>query len=155
MPGYALRDALDLVRILCLHADSRPDSLAEVRRQVRQAVAETPLPPEAVEDLELAAGELLSNVWRHAYPSRVGPVFVEVFRTRRRVTLVIIDRGAARATPVIPAEPPRHARPGGRGIYLANCVADEMRFSINPIGHGLAVRVSKWVLPGNHLRRSA
>jgi len=155
MPDRSPQGAVDVARIVRLRADSGPGSLTVVRRRVRRVLAETPLPPEAIEDLELAVGELLSNVCRHAYPSSVGPVFVEVSRTERRVTVLVIDRGAARAIPAIPAEPPQDVRPGGRGLYLVSRVADEMVFAVNPIGHGLIARVSKWVPLRGQLRRSA
>lgn len=150
-----MAEHVEFVRILRLHGDSRPETLARIRRQVRDALSKTALSEDAVLDMELAAGELLSNVHRHAYPWGIGPVFVEVFRTRRTVTLVVIDRGEAEALPAVPRQPPRHARPGGRGLYLTNTVADEVKFALGPTGHGLAVRVSKWVQPPVTLRRLA
>jgi anti-sigma regulatory factor (Ser/Thr protein kinase) len=156
MPGARLRHPVELTRMLRLHADSRPDTLAQLRHHVRYALDQVPLAEQAAEDLEVAAGEVLSNVNRHAYPSGVGPLFVEVFRTRLTVTVLVIDEGRAAVPPAIPPSLPRYARAGGgRGLYLVQRLADELRFSVSPAGHGLAVRMTKWIRAPQPLPQSA
>jgi len=111
--------------------------------EIRRAIAETGLTREAVLDMEIVAGEILSNVHRHAYPSGIGPVVVEVFHTARRVTVAVIDSGMAVVEPVVPHTLPTRTEGGGRGLYLASRLADEVTFSLNAEGHGLAVRATK------------
>jgi len=94
--------------------------------------------------MEVAVGEILSNTHVHAYHSRVGPVFVEVFQLQRTVSVVVIDMGDAVVAPVVPRTLPSYTRRGGRGLYLANRLSDEMECTVNRVGHGLTVRVTKW-----------
>jgi hypothetical protein len=94
--------------------------------------------------MEVAVGEILSNTHVHAYSSRVGPVFVDVFQLQRTVSVVVIDMGDAVVAPVVPRKLPSYTRRGGRGLYLANRLSDEMECTVNRVGHGLTVRVTKW-----------
>jgi anti-sigma regulatory factor (Ser/Thr protein kinase) len=100
--------------------------------------------------MEIAVGELLSNVHRHAYPSTTGPVFVEVFHTYRTVTVIIIDKGRVTAAPRIPATLPDQNGVTGRGLYLVQRLADELQLAVNHRGHGLCVRATKWFKPPRH-----
>jgi anti-sigma regulatory factor (Ser/Thr protein kinase) len=116
----------------------------DARRQVRSALERTRLRPQAVTEMGVTAGELLSNTHVHAYYSGVGPVFVEVFHVRWTVTVVVIDIGDAVVAPVVPNGLPYHTRRGGRGLYLASHLCDEVTLAVNRIGHGLTVRATKW-----------
>lgn len=148
MVGAFLWESTQLERLLYLHTDSRLESLWDARSQVRDALARTRLSPQAAAEMEVAAGELLSNTHLHAYYSGVGPVFVEVFHLRWTVSVVVIDMGDAVVAPVVPSTLPYHTRKGGRGLYLASHLCDEVQFAVNRIGHGLAVRATKWFEDG-------
>lgn len=93
--------------------------------------------------MEVAAGEILSNTHMHAYYSRVGPIFVEVFQLQWTVSVVVIDMGDAVVAPVVPSTLPSYTRRGGRGLYLARRLSDELECTVNRVGHGLTVRVTK------------
>lgn len=136
-----------IVRLLCLHADSRPECLTEARREIRRALDQTRLSAKGRDELEVAVGELLSNIHRHAYPLITGPLFVEVFNTDRIVTVVLIDTGCATTAPGMPPTLPDQEGVTGRGLYLVHRLTDEVKFSVNLTGHGLAVRVMKWLEP--------
>jgi anti-sigma regulatory factor (Ser/Thr protein kinase) len=138
-------DRVKIDRILRLHTDSSPVSLTDARRQVREAAAHTQLADKAVSEIEMMAGELLSNVHRHAYDCRVGPVFVELFQTPRMVTLVVIDLGDGSVAPAVPETLPSRHSVSGRGLYLVSRLSDELELKVNALGHGLAVRASKWL----------
>jgi anti-sigma regulatory factor (Ser/Thr protein kinase) len=142
---FAGRGGGFLSRILFLRTDSVPGSLAAARAQIRQAVAQTGLTPEATLDMEIAVGEMLSNVHRHAYPSGTGPVRVEVYQASRTVTVAVIDSGIAVVEPVVPRTLPTRTEGGGWGLYLISRLADEVTFALNAEGPGLAVRVTKRV----------
>jgi anti-sigma regulatory factor (Ser/Thr protein kinase) len=94
--------------------------------------------------MDVVAGELLSNIHAHAYYSGVGPAFVEVFQVRWTVTILVIDMGDAVTTPAVPRSLPVYRRRGGRGLYLARCLSDELVFALNRDGHGLSVRATRW-----------
>ncbi|HLW48237.1 MAG TPA: ATP-binding protein [bacterium] len=138
------RTPVSIERVLCLCTDSRPECLTEVRQEIRRAIAQTPLNAKAVAEMEIAAGELLSNVHRHAYPADTGPIFIEVFRTRLTVTVIVIDMGCAVVAPALARALPDRTRVTGRGLYLVSRLSDEAKWSVNAGGHGLAVRITKW-----------
>ena len=126
---------------LHLLADSQPATLTHIRKQVRDTAAQLGLNLHAVSDLEVAAGEVLSNVYRHAYCG-VGPVFVDVFHTAKTVEVVISDIGKAREAVTVRRTPPPKASFGGRGLYLVGRLVDDLRIQVNENGHGLVVRMS-------------
>lgn len=126
---------------LHLLADSQPATLTHIGKQVRDTAAQLCLNPYAVSDLEVAAGEVLSNVHRHAY-NDVGPVFVDVFHTTKTVEVVISDIGKARKAVSVPHTPPPNANYGGRGLYLVSRLVDDLRIRVSDNGHGLVVQMS-------------
>jgi anti-sigma regulatory factor (Ser/Thr protein kinase) len=101
------------------------------------------LDEEAADDMHLAVGEVLLNIHRHAYSGRVGPVWVHVFKFDRQVTTVVMDRGDATEVPGVPSRLPPHSLRGGRGLYLARRLTDNLVIRVNRIGHGLSVRLTK------------
>jgi anti-sigma regulatory factor (Ser/Thr protein kinase) len=137
------------VRILELRTDSRPESLGAARRQVRDAVANAGLAPEAARNLEVAAGEVLANIHRHAYRSGSGPVSVEIVAAPDAVMVVVRDEGQATTPPAIPRALPSGSTGGGRGLYLVERLVDEVAIAVSPGGHGLTVRMTA------HLQRVA
>jgi anti-sigma regulatory factor (Ser/Thr protein kinase) len=139
-----LANRVPIERLMRLHTDSSPESLTAARQQIRRAAQLTRLTKKGVAELEMAAGELLSNVHRHAYANEAGPLFIEVFHTPRMITLIVIDRGSAVATPALPSVLPPRDSVTGRGLYLVSRLSDEVMMAVNPIGHGLAIRISKW-----------
>ena len=137
-----------IARPLALKTDSRPESLTDARRQIRQAMSATGLGPEAASDMEIAASEVLSNTHRHAYPGTIGPVFVEVFCTVLAVMVVIIDHGRATGAVPIPNVQPSRTQYGGRGLYLVGQLVDNCSLGVSATGHGLVVLLGKWLDSG-------
>ena len=74
------------------HSD--PVTLINLRRNVRSVLLRAGQRGRALDKMEVAVGEVLSNVHRHAYQGDIGPVSVAVFRYPHQVSVVIIDRGA-------------------------------------------------------------
>lgn len=130
------------MRILGLQTDSHPDSLSDARRRVRDAVVEAGLHLEPARNLEVAVGEVLSNVYQHAYARGVGPVFVEVHTSPGAFVVVVRDEGRTTSAPVIPETLPSRSTPGGRGLYLVEHLVDDVEIRVNPGGHGVAVRMT-------------
>ena len=132
---------VQIVRDLHFRADSQPATLTRIRKEVRETAAQLGLNVYAVSDLEVAAGEVLSNVYRHAY-NGVGPVFVDVYHATKTVEVVISDIGKAREAVSVPRTPPPNANYGGRGLYLVSRLVDDLRIRVNDHGHGLVVQMS-------------
>ena len=128
---------------LVLLTDSRPKSLTHARLEIRDVLSRTGLDRAAAIDLEIAAGEILSNTQRHAYPGTVGPVFVEVFTTFSGVMVVIIDHGKATRPMKTPAVQPSPSEFGGQGLYLVSQLADDHSIGVGVAGYGLVVLLVK------------
>ena len=127
--------------------DSTAASLRSVRRQIARTLIEAGLRPNAAREMEVAVGEALSNVHRHAYPSRIGLVFIEVFRTNEAVGVAIMDLGVATHALAVPTSLPARLMTGGRGLYLMGLLADEVQICVNLVGHGLTVTITKSLKP--------
>jgi anti-sigma regulatory factor (Ser/Thr protein kinase) len=125
-----------------LQTDSHPESLGDARRRVRDAMTRAGLAIEAAWDMEVAVGEALSNVYQHAYSTGVGPVSVEVLTTGAALTVVVHDEGGATTPPAIPRTLPPRTKTGGRGLYMAGRLADDVEVRVNPAGHGVTVRMT-------------
>ncbi|WP_326609503.1 SpoIIE family protein phosphatase [Streptomyces scopuliridis] len=108
-----------------------PEGLVESRAVLRQALADWGL-AELIDDVELAAGELLVNVLLHTEGGAV--LTLEVLpEPVRRVRLWVKDRSSVW---------PRRREPGeaatsGRGLLLVDAVA--ARWGVEPRGDGKAV----------------
>lgn len=127
--------------------DSTPVSLRRVRRRIVQKLVEAGLAADAAREMEIAAGEALSNVYRHAYPSRIGLVFVDVFHANGSAGVTIMDLGVATTAAEIPSSLPSGLQPDGRGLYLMRLFADDVQIRVNHVGHGLAVTITKSLKP--------
>jgi len=151
MPRDSKRPTIDASRVMRLLTSSRPDALGDARRRVSQALAQTGLGRDAVSEMEIAAGEVLSNTHLHAYPSGIGPVFIEVFCTIGLATVIVIDHGTATAVVAIPEAQPSLVGYGGRGLYLTGHLTDSVKVRVSRIGHGLAVLIAKSFEPEHRL----
>jgi anti-sigma regulatory factor (Ser/Thr protein kinase) len=85
------------------HSD--PVALTNLRRNVRSVLLRAGLRDQALDEMEIAVGEVLSNVHRHAYQGETGPMSVAVSRHADRVSVVITDRGRATEAPEVPLRP--------------------------------------------------
>ncbi len=132
------------MRVLDLHTDSHPESLGEARRRVLGAITGTGLYMDAAQNMEIAVGEALSNIYRHAYAGGIGPVFVEVTTGTGAVSVLVRDEGRATEPPMIPRRLRPRSNVGGRGLYLISRLADDVTVSINQTGHGVTVRITAY-----------
>jgi anti-sigma regulatory factor (Ser/Thr protein kinase) len=124
---------------------SDPKTFGELRREVREAlILRAGLSAAAADDMELAVGELLSNVHEHAYRGDVGPMAVAVLRSRLAVSVLVLDHGNATMVPRVPAESPAPTSKGGRGLYLVGVLADRILMCVNKKTGGLTVRITKY-----------
>jgi anti-sigma regulatory factor (Ser/Thr protein kinase) len=122
---------------------SDPTALAALRQKVRQSMIRAGLPLQTVGEMEVAVGEILSNVHRHAYLGDVGPVSVALFCYPHRISVLIIDRGHATTAPAVPATLPSDRG----GLYLVSRLVDDVRIRVNRAGYGLRVRLTKHLEP--------
>jgi anti-sigma regulatory factor (Ser/Thr protein kinase) len=71
-------------------------------------------------DLLLLADELVTNSVLHAGSDGPGEILLELVLGRDAVRVVVTDGGSSS----VPSLRPRHARPGGRGLYLVERLSD-------------------------------
>jgi anti-sigma regulatory factor (Ser/Thr protein kinase) len=101
----------------------------------------------AADEMNVALGELLSNVHQHAYQGNMGLMGLAVLRSRFAVSVFVFDRGNATVAPCVPltSPPPRHT--GGRGLYLVRLLTDRTLMCVNRKTGGLTVRITKYLRP--------
>jgi serine/threonine-protein kinase RsbW len=128
---------------LSLHIATTPHSIRLARKLLYATACLAGASEETARDIELAVGEALTNILRHAYENGVGPAEVDITCERSGLTLVVRDWGAAKPLPELPAMLPRDATSGGRGLYLIRRLMDTVEVQHNPEGRGMTVRLSK------------
>lgn len=121
-----------------LRLEADVDALAGVRRHVRRRLAVFGADDPCVHDLVQAVDEWVSNVIRHGYGGRPGPVSVSVGRDGDDAVATIRDAAPsfdpADAPPFDPASPVAGRRPGGMGIHLMRELTDDMTHRALPGG---------------------
>jgi anti-sigma regulatory factor (Ser/Thr protein kinase) len=107
-----------------------PESVGVARRQLRTHLSVVPDP--CVDDVVLAASEVLTNAIRHGQ----GPVVLRVWPGPQVLRVEVVDRG-----PVVPLQPrrPENDAEGGWGLQIVQAVAS--RWGVDPVepGPGKAV----------------
>lgn len=104
---------------LSLPADAR--HLAWLRRCVRTFVQEHGSPPDVVDDLELVASELGTNVIRHTDSDTLG---LRLTEADGRWILVVADADDLPDAPEVALPSPQAV--GGRGLFIANELMDDV-----------------------------
>lgn len=112
--------------------------LAAVRQYVALRATDAGVGPRRTEDLLLAVNEIATNSVRHAG----GDGVLRIWEEPHALICEVRDGGSFEA-PLAGRERPRHDRPGGYGLWLANQVCDLVQ--IRSLPAGTAVRL--------HMRR--
>jgi len=113
-----------LERVFELEAKS--EVLRGLRRELRLLLGDAGWNQKATEEIVLALDEALTNVIRHAYSGKSGPMKV-VFRDfPDRTELTVEDRGARFDPTRIPEPKLPREKPGGLGVYFIKKIMDEM-----------------------------
>ncbi|RMH60019.1 MAG: GAF domain-containing protein [Candidatus Hydrogenedentota bacterium] len=129
--------------LLITYSCLTPDDLAEMRRQVETFLAQLALPERERVKIVLAADEVCTNIYRHAYQGKGGPVTIRGWVENGAVYFEFKDKGMGR----IPEFPPQtdsesELKPGGLGLIILNEVMDSVTFTRNPEG-GCTLRTKK------------
>jgi serine/threonine-protein kinase RsbW len=135
-----------LSRILSIHTDSRTESLRLARKRIREAVLGVGADLEVASEIEVAVGEALSNVYRHAYNRAAGHVEIQLDQTGPNMIVTVSDAGQATMPPVVPETLPAPTPTGGRGLYLMSRLVDDVTINVDATGHGLVVHLTRRVL---------
>jgi anti-sigma regulatory factor (Ser/Thr protein kinase) len=125
-------DGAGMAQDLHVRLAARPESLAAARHALRDWLDEAGWESERALDVELAAGEAVANVIRHAYPDSAGDFELAAAREPEAVWVTVRDEGCG-APPA-----PQGAR--RLGLPLMQTLAEEVRLTRRP-GLGTEVRL--------------
>ena len=109
--------------------DSSLDKISQARRWAAQHARVTGFNSRDIFAIELAMGEALSNIMRHAYDGEPGhKIHLSLTIDETKLSLTIIDSGRKFDPAIHP--PPKLDVPkeGGYGIYLIKKVMDEVTY---------------------------
>jgi len=119
---------------------SRPfggGDIAPLRAVLGRLVAQAGLAGERSNDFVLAVDEILTNAVRHGG----GEGHLEVWVASGRIWFRITDHGSG-MTVEPPTAPPAPTQLGGRGLWIARGLTDELRIATGPDGTQVAGAVN-------------
>lgn len=114
------------------------DNLTELRQHVLHLAARAGLRARRAEDFAIAVNEAVTNAIRHAGGSGELAVIQD---DERRLIAEVSDRGPGMPCCVTITLPPPNA-PGGRGLYLAEELADHVEVHRRPAGTTVRLEMS-------------
>ena len=128
-------------QVMTVNADN--SSLADVRTAICDVLEPLGLPEATMFDIRVAAGEALSNAFRHGSPAgKEDTVTVDVRVHPDRIVLIVTDQGVG-----FDGEPATEHDPyaaSGRGVTFMRALMDRVEFCRLPEG-GTAVVLTKHV----------
>ncbi|MHB9037665.1 MAG: ATP-binding protein [Armatimonadota bacterium] len=132
------------IRVPC-----KPEYVRTVRRMIADFAESSDMPRSAVEEIEIAASEAVTNIVRHAYDhgERMPRVRVRCARRRYGMLVEVMDRGRGFSAPpdgVVPNVEIDLNRDGGYGIVLIKCLMDTVNYISKP-DEGTKIKMTKSV----------
>lgn len=113
---------LDPLELTTPRTDLTDPTGAEVRETLRRLNATGVLRPAALDDLMLAATEIVTNATVHGVP----PVRVRCWVGEDRLVVSVTDRGKGPTDPFAGLLPAGHAPMGGLGLWLSHQLCDHV-----------------------------
>ncbi|MCE5200622.1 MAG: ATP-binding protein [Armatimonadota bacterium] len=128
------------IRVPC-----KPEYVRTVRKLIAEFAESANMPPRAVEEIEIAASEAVTNIVRHAYKgcTRNPRMCVKCAQRKSGLIVEVIDNGNGFNAPpdnVVPDVDPN--REGGLGITLIKCLMDRVNYVSKP-DEGTRIRMLK------------
>ncbi len=123
-------------RILHLEFDARADNLKAIRPQVDETAVAEGFDEKTADQLVLAIDEACSNVIRHAYEHKPGPVILNIYREDGQLVFVLEDFAECIDCSSIKPRELDEVRPGGLGINLIDQIMDSWEFANATDGKG-------------------
>jgi serine/threonine-protein kinase RsbW len=119
-----------------LQLPASPEYLAVARARLAAFLAQAPVAPEAVFDLQVALSEACANVIRHARTPQFALRFI---LEEHAVTVEVTDRGPG-FDPAILARPSGAGSGSGRGFLLMRALTDQVDVETTPSGTTVRLR---------------
>lgn len=109
--------------------DSNITNIADARHWAAQHAAAASFDKDAVFAIELAVGEAITNIIRHAYDGQPGhPIRLMLTIDNEKLSLSIVDFGRKFDPGNLPPPNLDTPREGGYGIYLIKKVMDQVTY---------------------------
>jgi len=113
----------------CYECDLTQESIASLRSFCERWAAFAGIKEDTVYEVVLACDEILTNIYRHAYRGRVGPVRCEAALDENRLTYRFVHWGnGLSSSEIIPAQASSTSGSGGYGLPFVHRVFDEVEF---------------------------
>ncbi|TMI89277.1 MAG: ATP-binding protein [Bacillati bacterium ANGP1] len=128
---------------MSLHVTTHPDAIRFARKLLYAAARIRGASEQDARDVELAVGEALTNVRRHAYQDGIGPAEVAIDCHDSGLTVIVRDWGIAGAPPAVPGSLSLESDSGGRGLYLISRLMQRVEILQNAEGWGVTLRMAK------------
>lgn len=133
-------------RELRLTVPAEPKSVHYVRGVLDDFCRARQIDDETLHDLKVALSEACTNVVRHAYEGRTGPLDVAIVIERDKVAFTVCDEGrGSRQAHWIKKRGLRRrtAHAGGHGTLIMRALVDEMSYATP--ARGTALRLVKYL----------
>lgn len=116
--------------------------LAEVRKAVREFLAQAGFDECKTELLVLALDEACTNIIRHAYSGEVKPVRLEMSQLTDKVRFTLRDYGSSCDPKRIKSRALEDIRPGGVGVHIIQQAFDKVSYEPQAKGTKLVLEKS-------------
>lgn len=125
-------------------AASDPAVISIMRENVKKAAIEAGATGDILCDIQIAAGEALSNAYKHGSPNKgVNKVYLRCMTCPKAIIIEVGDEGKP-FDPNATSEPdPNQMRDHGMGIYLMRQAMDVVEFKSNFSGN--KIKMVKWL----------
>jgi anti-sigma regulatory factor (Ser/Thr protein kinase) len=109
--------------------DLTPETIANLRSFCERWTAFAGIKEDAAYKVVLACDEILTNIYRHAYHGRVGPVRCDAALDENRLSYCFVHWGDGLSSSEIPpAQGSSRSGSGGYGLPFVHQVFDEVKF---------------------------
>ena len=112
----------------CYQCDLTPESIANLRSFCEGWAAFAGIKEDAAYKVVLACDEILTNIYRHAYHGRVGPVRCDAALDENRLSYCFAHWGDGLSSSEIPPQGSSTSASGGYGLPFVHQVFDEVQF---------------------------
>lgn len=134
----------------------RPEYVRTIRRTLTDFAESMEMPHAAVEEMQVAASEAVTNIIEHAYTSfsNAPPLCVRFSGRKDGLLVEIEDHGGGfmLSSNNLPLEACIE-REGGMGITLIRTLMDSVKYDSSP-SHGTRIRMMKFARPGRERTRA-
>lgn len=126
-----MADDLGSDRVLRLACDSNFHAIRQVLLRVTSFLQSHDLDQNEINDLQLVLAEAMTNIARHAYPSKANRIWLLLVLSGCRVTCHLSDRGVAFDPTDLGEHPPEPAlrSEGGYGWFIIRSLSDGLTYT--------------------------